>query len=83
MSGVWRKDKPRQTFLLQIWRCFYELVTWCLSEITFTVVVMWGCTYRRRRDVRRATERAARAQEEEATASGQVWKERLVSILSP
>jgi hypothetical protein len=31
--------------------------------------VMWGRTYRRRRDVRRATERAARAQEE-ATTSG-------------
>jgi hypothetical protein len=31
--------------------------------------VMWGRTYRRRHDVRRATERAARAQEE-ATTSG-------------
>jgi hypothetical protein len=30
---------------------------------------MWGRTYRRRRDVRRATERAAHAQEE-ATTSG-------------
>jgi hypothetical protein len=29
--------------------------------------VMWGRTYRHRRDVRRATERAARAQEENTT----------------
>jgi hypothetical protein len=29
--------------------------------------VMWGRTYRRRCDVRRATERAARAQEEDTT----------------
>jgi hypothetical protein len=31
-----------------------------------TYDVMWGRTYRRRRDVRRATERAARAQEDTA-----------------
>jgi hypothetical protein len=38
---------------------------------TETLIVMWGRTCRRRRDVRRATERAARAQEEDTTRDRQ------------
>jgi hypothetical protein len=38
-------------------------------EVLSSLTVMWGRTYRRRCDVRRATERAAREQEE-ATTSG-------------